>query len=381
MYHRPHTTRIARHAPPTGFTLIELLVAMTILVLLATLVITGFKQDDTDRLSSTSRTVQAYLEGARSRAIADRQPRGIRLIASQNDPRVVDRLVYIGASQYDTGTLDIAFDGAYWIIQNRTPGKWARLATPGPGIRQYGRDLIRPGARIEIPAGSNSWYTILDAGASSLPDFIVAPGAPDGELMSIAGHYTPSTWNGTTFAPGPNPTMGTLNPVLTTPQPIAANIPYRLELRPTILPNSEPVTLDRGIVIDLDASQIPTAWRPASASSNYSPTMEIMFDSRGNVSGSLAGAGLLHLYVTSVADVELSRQPSGHPANVLPMPNSALYPFTRPTPDTDPRIITLYTQTGQVNTSQANLIDANTDQRADVPDLYRYAQRGMEASQ
>ena len=64
-----------------GFTLIELLVVIGILLLLATLAVAAYRGvTSADRVSGAARNFKTSLEGARSRAIADGQPRGIREI-------------------------------------------------------------------------------------------------------------------------------------------------------------------------------------------------------------------------------------------------------------------------------------------------------------
>jgi hypothetical protein len=343
---------------------------MTIFLILATLVINGFRQDDNDRLSSSARTLQAALEGARSKAIAEKRRVGLQLYPSPGDPHVVTSFAYVGSSQYDEGTATLAYSPtlAAWVVFNQTPGEWPFMNLPGTG-----RTLIRTGARIELPAGTGKWYSIASYPApSSIPNYTNA--------AVLAGHYTPST-----YSAGPPQTWQA--------QP-ATNVPYRLELAPTLLPNKEPVNLDRGIAIDLDASVVPGTWRPASPVSGPYGQMQIMFDPRGNLTGDLAAAGLIHLYLTKVGDVELTRLYfTDHPTNgtAMPMPWPIVPSRVDATtgapivPTLSPVVITLYTQTGQVTTSPANLIDivvnatgaAGTDGQADVP--YSYARRGMEA--
>lgn len=384
---RPHAAPRSRSA----FTLIELLVAVGILVLLVTLVIAGFQRDDEDHISSSTRTLQSYLEGARSRAIADRQVRGVRLIPSQTDGRVIDSLVYVGASGIIDGTLGgIVYiprtlpnpgnppmpNPAYFAMINAFPpdtawSGWRLLGSPLEWARlnQGGRNLLRPGNRIQVPAGTGNWYTIT--GFLPLDPVVAGQSA-----LLIEGHYTPSVWN---------PSASTYNA-----QP-ATNVPYRLELATTPLPNQEPVQLDTGIVIDLDASQLPSTWRPAGAGA-YPGPLEILFDERGSPYGDVRAGGLLHLYLTTVADVELTRNliNTNHPANggTAPAPGWPwpIVPANAPkVPQIEPRVVTLFLQTGQSIGSQVNFTDtvdnvtgsAPRDYQADNP--YIYARRGMEA--
>lgn len=314
----------------TAFTLVELLVALAIMVILTTLVLAAFQRDDGDRLSAASRRVQAILEGARSRAVSDGRASGVRLLESPTDRFVVDRLVYVGATEplIDTGTISRVqlSPGVFrWIITSDSPGLLARLAPVS--IVPTGRDLLRIGARAEIPNGSGNWYTI------SADHF-----RPDLGELSIAGEYLPA----------------------------AAPVEYRVQLAASILPNAESVQLERGMVIDLSASRYPAS-------------LEILFSPRGSLDGTLAASGLIHLYVTTLADVELTRNlvSPNHPADggALPVP---IVPANAPSvPKTTPYLVTVYGQTGQVTTSPVDFADADSDLLADTP--FRLAQRGKEA--
>ena len=383
----PTTTTRRDDAPQrAGFTLVEMLVAILIMAILTTIVVAAFQKDDGDRLNASARLVQSYFEGARSRAITDGKVRGIRLIPRVDDPFVVDSLVYIGATDFVTGTLDITFHAGRWLIRNNTANEWNRLKPPN-SVDLTGRNLLRPGVRIEVPAGTGNWYTVnivedLDKDGSLGPgedfngngilDMVVQDAA--GDIMSIEGHYVPSVWNtaASTYAPLPNATSGTMDPFVTSTQPVALNVPYRLELAAAILPNTEPISLERGSVIDLAASRVPA--------------LEIFFDSRGNPTGATSAAGLVHLYVTTFSDVELTRGLfPDHPANGGSRA-TPIVPASPPNvPANDPYLFTLYTQTGQVSVSQVDFTDnldntngnPGADLQADFP--FRYAQRGREA--
>jgi prepilin-type N-terminal cleavage/methylation domain-containing protein len=377
-----------------AFTLVELLVAITILVILTTLVLAAFQKDDGDRLNASARRLQAFAEGARSRAIRDKQVRGFRLIASARDPRVVDSIAYVGATDYLEGQVNIAFypPQQTWIIQD-TSGVWPRLMptgwNPAGVVNPTGRNLIRTGGRIEIPAGAGKWYTVHLLEEDTDRDGVLDPQEdyngnnnwdPIANILAISGQYEPSTWNSAlgTFVPAPNTVLPTLSPdmlplVPAMTLPMAIGVPYRMELAPALLPNTDPLTFERGVVIDLDASQVP--WRPIGAPPRYPEIMEVLFDGRGNPIGDAATA-LVHLYLTNVADVELSRGILGHPADPPFSPN---YPFATFAPKLTPTVLTVYSQTGQVSMSVPGLTDADNDNRADPGSMFFYAQRGQEA--
>ena len=337
-----------------GFTLVELLVAIAILIILTTLVIAAFRRDDGDRLNGSARLLQSYFEGARSRAISDDKPRGVRLIVSASDSGVVDSVAYIGSPGFDTGTVDIGRQtpsgggDAKWLIRNDLPLKWARLARTSAVAE--GRNLIYPGLRIEFyETDPGNWYVISETDFDTL--------IPQG-MFYIEGHLAASS-----AVPGGD--------YAATPRD---DVAYRLELAPTILPNTEPVQLERGIVIDLDASQIPNGWW------SNPGQMDFLFDGRGSPTGSVVASGLVHLYVTSYADVELTRgQDPTHPGNgVTSRPAGLFVPARAPiVPQFEPYVLTLFTQAGQITMSRVDATDADDDGWADDP--FSYARRGREA--
>lgn len=344
-----------------GFTLVELMVAITILIILTTLVLAAFQRDDGDRLNAGARLIQAKIEGARSLAISENQIRGIRFYPNQNDPRTVTAMAYVGASGYADGTLndirqnigdDTIVSDDFWEVQCATGGYWDRLLM---------REFIEVGSRIEIPAGSGAWYTFSDDNFD-----------PSGNVCSLNEHYDPSRWvSDSTIGQGGRYDVPYARD--TTTGLIADPIHYRLELRPTLLPNHEPMTLPRGVCIDMDASGLPSDWY---ATGDY---WEITFDPRGNPTSPF---GVVSLYVTTVGDVELTRSLIvDHPANGTPTPLSQpVVPGNAPqTPQNEPFLVVVYGQTGLVTTTRANLADTDVPQDFRANDPFSYAVRGREA--
>ncbi|MFO1092493.1 MAG: hypothetical protein U0992_04155 [Planctomycetaceae bacterium] len=115
-------------------------------------------RNDSDRLNASARLLQSYFEGARSRAISEDRPRGVRLIRSTTDRRRPRRQsVYIGSPGYDGddgSTVQVNPRGqtSTGLVMSYVQGplKWTRLG-PNTAANPNGRNLIQPGFRIEIP--------------------------------------------------------------------------------------------------------------------------------------------------------------------------------------------------------------------------------------
>ena len=334
----------------SGFTLVELLVVVALmLILIAITVATIDYGFNSERVRSGARQLQSALEGARDRAIFAKEPRGLRLLVDSSEPRMVRSLIYIGAEKNwsegqiqlermdfeedangngqldggeDTnsnGRLDgngIADGPEVLIVRGDSTCGWSTLKDRGflgvyedlnfnrqldPGEDQNGNGLLDLDApRIKIPANDNGlWYTVLSHRLS-----------PTNQILQLVTPYRDS---------GTTPVTSVI--AFQTSGPST----YLLELLPRILPDAQPILLPEGVVIDLDASDIPTEWRPTrgedtngdglltageDANGNgvlnvgtYSGRMDIMFSPQGVVTGSLAARGLLHLYLGESKDV------------------------------------------------------------------------------
>lgn len=236
-----------------GFTLIELLVAITILGILSALTFTMVNVTmDSDRISSASREVQSFLEGARNRAVYAKAPRGVRFIVNPDDPSTVSSMLYVGAPSFFTGSFETSI-GSPGLVNVGASDMQAELDNLA------NRGLLTDGARIKVPrSGPDArWYTVAFNGTDWL---LTKPfsGAVDGAMQ------------------------------------------FDLELSPAILPNQEPRVLARNVVIDLDNSRIPAAWTLPGA------TLEILFSPKGNVMGSVGASGRIHLVLSDVADSSLN---------------------------------------------------------------------------
>jgi len=306
---------------PAGFTLVELLVAMAIMVILATLSISAFRGNDSDRISAATATLRNALEGARSRAIKSGQVRGLRLITDPNDGRIATSMVYVGAPDpgYDEGT-----DAKGVVIYKS--GSWSFKTSAGTWTNLISRGLLTFPTRIEIPKDSGNWH--------------IAKSSNGADTVILAGQYLPSSWD-TTLGWIPSPRDSTV-----TTQAQSLPIEYRLELSPTILPGSEPILLPRTTCIDLDGSDIPSSWYKGTPSMLYSTTMDILFSPRGDVLGPVKAKGILHLRIANSSDQLLFQSTntrSSGDAYVLPAD-----------PEHPAKAISVFAQTGGILISELN---------------------------
>ncbi len=412
----------------SGFTLIELLVVVTIMLILVGMTVTAIDFSFTsERIRSGARQLASALEGARDRAIFAREPRGLRLLVDPDEPRMVSGMIYIGgAKNWSEGRIQLeradlvappGVDGPeVVIVRGDAACGWSALKDRGfmglfedinlNGILDLGEDsppigngngvLDRDAPRIKIPADDNgTWYTVrtdLLTPANQILYLISAyrdPGTtPPNEVRAFQGGG-PST--------------------------------YILELPPRILPDAQPILLPEGVVIDLDASQVPADWRPAAPpaatvmaldlqfSRPYSSHMDILFSPRGVVTGPLAATGLIHLYVAERKDVvhtvdegvtgstyvaaggtvidtrrppRFGTTPTGSLPAGNPLLQTPLVPgneqFGPEAPIGQRLLLSVFTQTGKISTHQLNTADlfnnvsgtTGSDGYADNPFLF-----------
>lgn len=284
----PLMPRSRRSHGRSGFTLVELLVAITIFAILATIAIGAFSETGSDRVPAAARQFRAMLAGAQSRAAKDRAARGIRLIV---DPNL----------QLDANNIyvtSLAFVGANVDIE----GSLADQTIPATGSNPQRTVQLKPdgiGWRIKQGTGEVvSWTDLVNNNNVRVGDRVYLQWTVEDEIETQERLFIISATGddaGVKFfrLAGPEP-----------PPSLTGKIRYRLEISPEILPNSEPVSLPRGTVIDLNASKVPSA-----AIGSANPTsilntgiLDIMFDQRGQVRGSLVGEGAVHFYVGQLED-------------------------------------------------------------------------------
>ncbi len=335
-----------------GFTLVEMLVVLVIVVTLVAIVAGSLIPSNADRVRTAARVLQSKINLAKNSAASDRMVRGIRLERSASDPRIAVSLSMIGSSGTTDGTLsDVSqFVGSpstvadnYWRVSCSVPGLFNRLSQRG---------ILAVGSHIQIPAGSGQWFTITDKEFN-----------PAGNVLSLAGHLSESRWNGVdgyeaVYQRGPPTASNPLGDM---------SVPYRLELQPSVMAEGAPAALPSGTAIEIDASQVPDSWRAPNAN------WDILFDSQGNT---VSGTGLIHLYVTRMQDIELTRGMFGdHPANGGAR-TPPIVPGNPPNvPTTEPFVVTVL-KMGNSYASPVNQADGNADLQADNP--FNYARQGRE---
>lgn len=399
---------------PAGFTIIELLIVIAILLLLTTFTILSVDfAFESERVRSGARQVQSALAGARDRAIKSRQPRGIRFLLD-DDPdngRVVSSMVYVGAAEpWTRGQItllrrDLNFDGVVdagadadkvWMIRGEGTS-WNMLkrrgflgiyevdvngnGSPDPGEDLNGNGVFdRETPRIKIPGDRNgTWYHVDTSrlGANN--------GGYGPELLLLTRPYR--------------------DPGTTPPSEVIAfegtgfNT-YVLDLPPRVLADAEPIMLPQGVVIDLDASLVPSSWRPASGgyAIRYSNRMDLMFTPRGTVLGDAAGAGLLHFYITRREDVTTATTLASRPAvnrgstprvpadGLFAAINSANWTGSEAPKIGDRSLVSVFSATGKVASHPLDVTDlfnnstgaAGADGYVDDPFLF--AERGEVSS-
>jgi prepilin-type N-terminal cleavage/methylation domain-containing protein len=390
----------------SGYTLIELLVVISIMALLLTMTVSAVNfGTDSQRVVNGALQIQSFLSGARDRAIYAQKPIGVRFFLDANNHRAVTAMAYIDPSQeWTEGTIrlerpDLNSDG---VADSAAVTTVAGAGTSWWQLKRRG--LLFDGLRIQIPARTGTWYTVSTARID-----LTSPPPATQYLVLEAPYVDPAT--------SPTGKVDAFSG--------SGPVDYILELPPTILPN-DPVMLPDSTIIDLDASDIPPGWRPASAAAgpnsgnlDYSHYMDVVFSARGTVIGSSAAAGVIHFYICDQEDSTTLKEqfilnstalstpltlPPGTPATVTltangtPLPTERVLRFnelmrlvrfvpsaeikTSAAPwlpdraDDDPylvrdrRIVTIFTQTGSVTSSSVFMVDGDYDGIENDPMYY-----------
>lgn len=328
-----------------GFTLVEMLITIAIFATLAAIAVSAFTETGADRVPAAARQLRSMLAGAQSRAARDRAARGLRLMFDANNlanANYITSLAFVGSNVDVEGELADQNIAATVFSPSRT----TKLRPAGIGWRidqKAGESVqwqqliadkkIRVGERIFLRWRTNREYE------SQERMFIIRQIGEDANN------------NGTIEAGEDTNNNSTLDPYCLLlagsepPPSLGGSIQYRLELVPELLPNSEPVPLARGTVIDFDASLIPPDVRTSVSAMTGARYVDVMFSPRGEVQGSLGGQGMIHFYVGMIEDSNRDRdQEPTDPSPVIRVINQDLvYPQ---------RAVSLMPSTGQVVASE-----------------------------
>ncbi|MFO0976254.1 MAG: hypothetical protein U0996_07625 [Planctomycetaceae bacterium] len=390
----------------SAYTLMELLIVVGIMSLLLAMTVAAVRfTRDADRITAAAAQVQSFINGARDRAIFSRSPIGVRLFLDVTNPRTVSSMAYIdpagmesegsvrlfrwdpdfdGRTNARTNTLDINQDGIAIDPEDGNPGDnpakvWMVV---GEGVRWWElkrRGLLFDGMRIRIPAGINgNWYPVN----TRLIDTSVAPTKLQALVLGVPYRDPGDTPVGQSmaFKSGGADT-------------------YELQLAPTMLP-VEPSVLPENVVIDLDASKVPDAWRPSttadqagSGNAMYSQFIDLIYSPRGGLGGEAAAGGVIHFYVcdreestllkeqfvsrldgdsTSVSAADLTSFNLLIRSGLKFVPADELKPSTATwsvdiCTDADPyltrdrRIVSIFGQTGSISVHPVNALDPDNN--------------------
>lgn len=364
-----------RSTPRHGFTLIELLIVISIIGILLTITLVAVNlNNEADRVKKGARQVQSFLLGAKDRAIQRGEEIGVRFYFNQ-PPAGADAVTTQIIARQVSGMAYIGRSGTWPPADESYP---ADVVVDGTIITDEGRDWwslkrrgwLMEGMRVRIPNGpTGSWHQIV---STSTID-ITAP-APAQCSLTLAT------------------------------SPVKGSQSYSIELPWSMLP-AEPSILPENVVIDVDASRLPNAWRPAAGTANlYSSFIDVIFAPRGNVTADALAAGLLHFYVCDAEDsfflkeqyiTSLGGDPAGIAAfNTAVATDGFFVPMDELNATDSPwageynvkprRLVTVIPQTGSVSVHDVygyidpdvNPDPADVDSNGIADDPFRFAETG-----
>jgi prepilin-type N-terminal cleavage/methylation domain-containing protein len=413
----------AIHRHRLGFTLIELLVVISIIVILASMTLLAFNfARDADRVSNAAVALKSALSVARDFAVQAGKPRGVRLFLDENNYRAVTTMVYIDPSEdWTDGVIQLQ---RWDVLDNSTLLQGAdNITDPADVNLDINGDGItgdNPKDVWVVASAGSGWWELKRRGLLF-----------DGMMITIGDFTSPVS---TRLLNSP---VGVQKLILARPFRDPGDTPkenasafqsggpetYALQLAPRIVP-MDPVLLPQGIVIDLDGSRLPDAWRPftalgsqSSGNAEYSRFVDIIYSARGSVIGQAASAGIIHFYLCNAEDSVLLKDEfvkslagAPTPADVRFAKNGQLLPDAKvsgfnsiirseafipadeidtdnvawlpgfadqPYLTKDRRIVSVFTQTGAVSVHPVNAVDSQPDGIADDP--YRFAETGETA--
>ena len=330
----------------SGFTLVELLVVVSIILILATITLVSVNFSySRDRVRAAGRQLQSFVAGARDRAIYSKEVRGVRLILDSVNRHTAVAVQYIGApDRWTEGS--VKFNAS------------DNVTIPN-GLTLQSNGILGVGSQIEIPKDSGVFFTVA------------SPAVAD----SSAGTYDGKV------------SLSRSSPIYTAAGQLSS---FSLQLKPTLIPGSEPVPLPTGVVIDLDGSNLPSVWRPSVTDTrqSYSSTMDILFNPRGSIVGDVAGNGILHLLLADAGDVLLWQTVPGRIQKVNPTTTDWSPPIvpangTSGTPivKRDQILLSVNGRTGNVSVHHVNPTNVSSPPDLIADDPFSYAETGQVSNQ
>ncbi|WP_236696224.1 prepilin-type N-terminal cleavage/methylation domain-containing protein [Rhodopirellula islandica] len=268
-----------------GFTLVELLIVMSIFLLVSAIALPTVRTLISDqKVSQASRTIVAYLDEARSRAISEGRFVGVRIERASGAATVDFRTAagvrlrqLRGVPPYTGEAADARVTFNYPTPGASTAGlefsgvkNQLLLLYTDPTASLYGDDLnapIKDGDLIELPGGR---YFRLDLG-----DYT-------GSFASGGTDIVPATIDLDSPVSGITASFSNAFPVIH--QPIdGASVPYRIHRSP-VVSTSQSLTFPRGIVVDMTYSGIGIEGNQFAAQGTLAnQPLEIVFGPDGRV--------------------------------------------------------------------------------------------------
>ena len=330
---------------------------MTLILVLATIAVLFVPSvQDGDKASTGARQLMSMLQIAKTRAMRDQAPRGVRLVPTDpNHPNQITQLQYIqqppdfydprsaGPSPPPIGMGNIVSFAAqgvpspdFWGGFGNNPPLWP--VQPGDYLEINGGGLLR--RILAVPPGN----------VPNMSNQLVLAGIVNttGQLQGAAGGFpaTITVPGGTSVSPGMSLSLGTgptqesalvmaasgptvvlrscLQPAKTTflvqndpPLAIPANCPYRIVRGPRVVAGEDALTLPVDVAIQLGASVLmpngsalsSTYDPPLSSPAGGGPWYDILFSPSGAVVGSAASNDKIVLWVRDVTQFNTAGAP------------------------------------------------------------------------
>ncbi|MCC9655858.1 prepilin-type N-terminal cleavage/methylation domain-containing protein [Rhodopirellula halodulae] len=308
-----------RHAVRNGLTLVELLIVMSVFLLVSAIALPTFRNLISDqKVSQTSRTIVAYLDEARSRAIAEGRFVGVRIDRYSNDASVDFRTSAGGRLRQLIGVPPYSGEAANSRVRFNYPTSGATTATlefsgvdnqllvlytdTNSSLYNKKNAPVKTGDWIELPGGR--YFQINFTSYDNLTDTVTA-------TIDLN-----STRSGTaTF------------PVIHEPLH-DSSVKYKIHRAP-VISTSQSLVFGRGIVVDMNYSGIGidgNQFAPQSAVANQSidivfgPDGRVEYASSDSIGTRSLPSGMIYLCVGETDGVQPStpfNSDSRTPANLM----------------------------------------------------------------